>query len=368
MSALLSICIPTYNRANLLKANLNSIINQVQESQGIVELVISDNASTDDTRNVIEAAQLIAPVSYHRNDTNIGVIRNIFKVVQQAQGEYCWLLGDDDMLRPGAVAKVVEVLKSHPDLDFVYVNYSIDTFDRREGKSLTAADFSEWTRTANARLDDHRVDDWQQLVAEDFNSLGAIYSSVFRRSVWAAVAPHLEIGQEFSSALTSYPHAVVFAKTMVGKPAFAIGYPWVIMCGTESWVEFYPAAVLLRWHDLLDVLSENGVGEECLDHHRRRMLTLSDTYLTDILCGKRASRLESFSVMKFLIRHRRYPEAWRAVRLALSAAPIEIVFRKSFLYAPAAAAAKLLYRCQVVINKVRARLNSGSDSDQLAEG
>lgn len=343
MKPLLSICIPTFNRAHLLRSALLSLMAQVQEFAGTVELVVSDNASSDDTPRVIEWAKEAGPLRYHRNSENIGIIRNILKVVELAAGEYCWLLGDDEMLRPGAVAKVVETLKSHPDLDFFYVNYSLDTFDRREGKFVTPDDFREWTRTANARLDDHKVDRWEQLIAEDFNALGAMYTSVFRRSMWLRAAADLEFGALFSSATMSYPHAVIYARTMVGKPAFSLGYPWIIMCGKESWAEFLPAAVLLRWHDLLDEYERHGVDSRLLVHHRTRMLTQADSYLAEILRGKRASGLESFSIIKFLIKYRGYPEAWTSTYFALLSAPIKEIFNGSALYAVPAIVAKFFH-------------------------
>jgi FkbM family methyltransferase len=356
MTPLLSICIPTYNRAHLLRSALHSLMDQVQQSGGLVELVISDNDSTDDTYQIIEGAKQKGPLRYHKNGENIGVIRNILKVVERAEGEFCWLLGDDEMLRPGAVAKVVETLKSHPDLDFFYVNYSLDTFDRRAGKFVTPDDFREWTRTASARLDDHRVDRWEQLIAEDFNALGAMYTSIFRRSMWVQGAADLGLGELFSSAANSYPHAVIYARTMVGKPAFAIGYPWIIMCGTESWAEFLPAAVLLRWHDLLDEFGRNGVDAKLFEHHRTRMLTHAYDHLAEILRGKRASGLESFSIMKFLIKHRRYSEAWRSVDWALKTVPTKEILRASPLYATPAIVVKAFHCCVEVRPKMLFKL------------
>ena len=60
---LLSICIPTYNRAELLRSALLSLVPQVKESGGEVELVVSDNCSTDDTRRVVEWARQFGPAT-----------------------------------------------------------------------------------------------------------------------------------------------------------------------------------------------------------------------------------------------------------------------------------------------------------------
>lgn len=101
---ILSICIPTYNRAELLRSALLSLAPQVKELGDEIELIVSDNCSPDHTKDIVEWAQQYGPVHYHRNDENIGAARNILNLVNKlACGEFCWILGDDDFVRPGGV-------------------------------------------------------------------------------------------------------------------------------------------------------------------------------------------------------------------------------------------------------------------------
>jgi abequosyltransferase len=101
MSIKLSICIPTYNRAAFLSNTLDSIIAQATDE---VEIVVSDNASTDNTEALVNEYQNRFPrIRYYRNAENLGADRNYLKVVELAQGEYCWLLGSDDALAKDAV-------------------------------------------------------------------------------------------------------------------------------------------------------------------------------------------------------------------------------------------------------------------------
>lgn len=68
---LVSICIPTYNRCELLKKNINSIICQKEFKDGLVEVVISDNASDDDTEKVGRTfADKYPNIKYFRNKEN----------------------------------------------------------------------------------------------------------------------------------------------------------------------------------------------------------------------------------------------------------------------------------------------------------
>src|SRR5262245_45616795 len=101
----LSFCIATYNRAAFLKDALEAIVTQATDD---CEIVISDNASTDDTEEVVSGFKnRCAFLRYFKQDKNVGPDRNFDNAVALARGEFCWLMADDDMLKPGAVARIL---------------------------------------------------------------------------------------------------------------------------------------------------------------------------------------------------------------------------------------------------------------------
>lgn len=119
-SPLLTIAIPTYNRAQYLERLLTVLANQIlSESQ--IELIVSDNASSDETPNVVDHFKLRGlPIYYLRNQSNLGPDRNILQCYEQASGKYVWILGDDDLVRPGGIAKVLSHLQAQ-EYDLVYI-------------------------------------------------------------------------------------------------------------------------------------------------------------------------------------------------------------------------------------------------------
>lgn len=118
---LLTIAIPTYNRSRYLHELLAVLHDQVV-TESRVELIISDNASPDETPAVVDEFQRRGlPVRYLRNRQNIGADGNFLQCFEQARGKYFWLFGDDDILLPGALPLLVERLASHT-YDLVYVN------------------------------------------------------------------------------------------------------------------------------------------------------------------------------------------------------------------------------------------------------
>ena len=113
MPELLSICIPTYNRAAYLGDLLESLAREHEATPwaGEIAVHISDNASTDDTREVIARYARRLPLSAHRNVDNIGGDRNFARLIGLSAGDYFWLLGDDETVQPGSLARLLELLR-----------------------------------------------------------------------------------------------------------------------------------------------------------------------------------------------------------------------------------------------------------------
>ena len=112
---LLSICIPTYNRASFLKELLETFSRQIQESNltsNDVEFYISDNASVDTTPEVVKAFERHGfSTTYSRNPANIGVSRNLLRVCAMARGSYWWTLGDDERICEKALVNILHTLR-----------------------------------------------------------------------------------------------------------------------------------------------------------------------------------------------------------------------------------------------------------------
>lgn len=109
----LTIAIPTYNRAEKLSECINRVIKYSKNLD--IEIIVSDNASMDNTRDIIDLIIKDNPsVKYYRNSENLGFDGNFLNCFEKANGEYVWLLSDDDIILPGAIESVLEGLKSKP--------------------------------------------------------------------------------------------------------------------------------------------------------------------------------------------------------------------------------------------------------------
>ena len=111
----ISFNIPTYNRAKFLKKNLDILATQIIElhKENEVEINISDNASTDNTKKISESCIYAYPqlhISYNCNEKNLGPDSNFITAMHMAKGEYSILWGDDDFLKPDGLLRIFDLI------------------------------------------------------------------------------------------------------------------------------------------------------------------------------------------------------------------------------------------------------------------
>ena len=111
-----TIAIPTYNRADTyLSQSLNSALEQTYEN---IEVVVSDNCSTDATPSLVRAHS-DPRLSYFRQSENIGPVNNFNFCLQRATGDYFLLLHDDDLLDRDLVATCMHAARNCNDLALI---------------------------------------------------------------------------------------------------------------------------------------------------------------------------------------------------------------------------------------------------------
>lgn len=120
---ILSICVPTYNRSFYLRRLLLSLLPQCNELSESVEVIVSDNSSSDDTEILCGSySKKIKNFAYYRNLNNEGLDKNIVNLCRYASGRFIWIVGDDDYLADGALGYVLALLANQNDIDFVYLS------------------------------------------------------------------------------------------------------------------------------------------------------------------------------------------------------------------------------------------------------
>jgi abequosyltransferase len=109
---LVTIAIPTWNRATFLQLTLLQLESQLADLVCDFEILISDNASSDSTVEIVnDFLSRNLPIRYLRNQENIGSDHNIAQCFNQASGRYVLILGDDDLLVDGCLKRLEQLLE-----------------------------------------------------------------------------------------------------------------------------------------------------------------------------------------------------------------------------------------------------------------
>lgn len=264
----ISICIPTYNRAVHLTNCLQSIISNKSKSEIEFQVCVSDNCSTDETEDVVRRAQNHLDIKYYKNESNLGVTKNILNVVGVADGEFIWLIGDDDLLLPFALEKISNLICKYKDIDYFYIN----TFHLESEYVLS---FPQPFDTANLPKDMKLWSSWPKsgemkfmdLVDPkiSFDFLGGMFLSVFRRRKWIRHVDVLEktavsdprVCAHFDN---TYPHVKIFANAFANSAVFFNAEPLsVCLRGAREWAPMFPLVRSVRTLEALNEYRKNGL-------------------------------------------------------------------------------------------------------------
>jgi len=111
---LVSIGLPVYNGERFIAGAIDSLLAQ---DYAQIELIVSDNASTDRTPEICrEYAAKDPRVHYHCNSTNLGVIKNFNQVFELASGDYFMWAGDHDLRAPTFISRCMEIMVADPSV------------------------------------------------------------------------------------------------------------------------------------------------------------------------------------------------------------------------------------------------------------
>jgi hypothetical protein len=277
---LLSVCISTYNRAAWLGVSLQNWVRQHPAPISGVELVICDNASTDHTADVVAPYLGRADVVYRRNPENVGMLGNLGETAAASRGRYIWILGDDDLLVPGAVARVVATLRAHPGIALVYLNYAFTHIV--DVRQIRDPDAFFTTATPIVPPEPDRSGRIREICARNENFFTAIYTLVFRRDHALAAYSQDTSGAPFASMLTCIPTTHHVLHRMMEEEGVWIGDPVVVVNMNVSWIAYAPLWILERIPEVYEVALARGVPTADIDRWRRHTLPGVARYFAEI--------------------------------------------------------------------------------------
>lgn len=124
---LLSICIPTYNRSEKVLGLLKYLEDETEKIDGLklqFEIIVGDNSSDKLTEDICINTKLYKQnvLKYIKNESNIGLIGNVLNLASKSNGEYVWIMGDDDIYYENILFLIKEAILED-DYSYIYLNH-----------------------------------------------------------------------------------------------------------------------------------------------------------------------------------------------------------------------------------------------------
>lgn len=183
---LLTIAIPTYNRAESLRITLQGFMAEIERCRlREIEIVVSDNCSTDNTQVVCTSLADTYPnviFKYFRNSSNLGFDGNVNALFNYAEGKYVWTFSDDDQIEHEVLTHVSHLLKQR-DVLFAFANYQVEV-DGQIIPSRFGTGANQWLKS-------------DQLLKHIRFSNSLISSCIFSRTIWLKAKPERFIGTQW---------------------------------------------------------------------------------------------------------------------------------------------------------------------------
>lgn len=220
---LFTIIVPTYNRAVSLNRALTALLPTVVAHKDNVNVHISDNASTDDTKDIVNKFVNEYPdiVTYHCQKENIGAQLNFRNAAKRVNSRYIALLSDDDIVTPHYVSTILNLLKLMPDLAYINANMLIV---RDSGNDI----FGVRDTVFNSGLG-KRYGTGADFLKEHTMAPSLVSSNVFIREDFNLAFDKIEVGM-----YPGYDWYAAMCFAIADKPAFYIDFPLLIMTVPEQ--------------------------------------------------------------------------------------------------------------------------------------
>lgn len=310
---MLSICITTFNRAEWLGLSLKNLTRSMPNPGTEVEIIVCDNASTDHTPDVVKSYLYRSDFHYYRNSENVGMLGNLRVTVDHANGQYIWMLGNDDLVKPGSVERISRIIKAYPKIALVYLNYAYTHQDNAQAVTDLDQFLEESTPVVFPGPD--IVGPVKQISTMSENFFTAIYCLVFRRDHALRAYSQNTDGHPFSTMLTCIPTTNYVLNFMMDEPSCWVGDPQVVVNLNVSWVKYAAIWILERLPEAYDLAEKMGASPKEVDRCRINHLPHIMHWFRVIFEKGQESNLDCFSTLRLVARMKHLDEFEKNIKL-----------------------------------------------------
>jgi len=255
----LTIVISTFNRGPFVEMNVDWLLREIGIANLNVNCVVVDNASTDDTYDLLSKFFHNKSFSYKCNSANTGMLGNLRQSSILNESKYVWLIGDDDFIVPGAIERTLNAINENPGVPFLFHNFEVyhrESLGCHDSPKL----FMGEAQVLGTSPRPSGLFPVNKIAEEHDNLFTAIYPIVFKSDVLAACFNYPFDGVPFENLVESVPTTKMILGNYRYSEAYWFEEPGINGNAHNSWSVHRP-----RWHLVLmpkvfDLARDAGVN------------------------------------------------------------------------------------------------------------
>jgi glycosyltransferase involved in cell wall biosynthesis len=269
-----------------------------------IEILVSDNFSTDNTLNVISEYIAHPKFVLIKQTKNEGPIKNGIEIIKKyASGKFCWYIGDDDYIMQGAIQSILKLIKENNDFDFFYVdieNHELDILKIPLDKTIDHINKKEIIKEIKYKY----LSSFEELLHPQYSDLflGEMMASIFRRELWLKeINIYKHIHLEYLSTLeTAYTHCVIFANQFIGKKAIYVSTPIILVDNrAREWSAKAHYIIVEHLLTLLKLYHSKGVKGKLYNACKKHYIRLTLPVIFRFLFFRKTQFREKISYFRY---------------------------------------------------------------------
>jgi glycosyltransferase involved in cell wall biosynthesis len=316
----LSICIPTYNRAEYLKNCLNSILLAKSLTTLKFEVCISDNASKDKIIPIINFyKKKKLAINYKRNSQNLGFGLNFYKVVKMAKGEFIWVIGNDDLLYIDSLKKINDLFIKNKEVDFFFINSSSlnSKFVFRHKQPFDTKKIPK-NLTSFSKIKKNRKTNFFNLIdpSVSWDFLLGIFLTIYKREKFIKNINLLDKKKlkdrgVWSTIDNTAPHVKVFSYTFKNSMSYIQSKPLTVnLFGDKGWSYIYPFVIIIRIPEIIEIYRKNGLSFLSYLKCKNFILKKFIPFMYFIIINKKNSNYQYIDFKKNILKNIFFPNIY----------------------------------------------------------
>jgi len=286
------------------------------------EVCISDNSSDYNIEQLIEPYKKKLKLKFSKNEKNLGAALNFLKVASMAKNDFIWFLGDDDLLKPNAIADLTKLIENNKKCDFFWVNSNhlssefLEKFEKPfdtkylPKKMATLSPLKKDEKLMFFDLIKHRI---------AFDYLLGVFVCVFRRKGWINNLHIIDYEMikdknAWSNFENTCFHIKIFCEAFKNSKSYFCAEPLSVnLSGIREWGSIYPLVEIIRIPEALDYYRKKGLNFFQYIYEKNYSLRNFFNYFFKISINGDKMGLSYINFKKHFFRNLIYPNAWLSI-------------------------------------------------------